>query len=174
MKEISADNWATRAFSIAEVVLVLAIMAILAGIALPRFGNAMVRQRADGLARRIAADLERARSHAMRSGLSQTCRFTLADNRYTLVGIPDPDHPASEYSVLVTASPNDGSLASFDLGGDGEIVFDMYGMPDSAGSVIIRVGDEYRTVTIDPESGETSVNVTENPPPETKQSESML
>ncbi len=174
MKKVTADQRTVRAFSITEVVLVLAIMAILAGIALPRFGNAMVRQRADGLARRIAADLELARGHAMKTGASQTCRFTLADNRYTLVGMPDRDDPASEYSVLVAASPHNGSLASLDLGGDGEIVFDMYGMPDSAGSVSIRVGDEYRTVTIDPETGETSVDVTENPPLETKEPESML
>ena len=157
MKRSCARRRPFRGYSLIEVILALAIVAILAGIALPRFGGAITRQRADGLARRIVADLKLAQRHAKRTGVNQTCSFDIADNSYTLEGMPDPDHAASVYSVRLSDEPYCGTLHSFDLDIDDKIIFDMYGLPDSAGLIVIRIGEEYRTITVDPDTGQASM-----------------
>jgi hypothetical protein len=46
-----------------------------------------------------------------------------------------------------------------DFGGDTEIVFNGYGLPlnGAGGSVVIQVGSHFRTVKVDSETGEASV-----------------
>ncbi|MCH8259363.1 MAG: hypothetical protein IIC46_04065, partial [Planctomycetes bacterium] len=44
-------------------------------------------------------------------------------------------------------------LASVDLGGDAQLTFDGFGVPDSGGSVVVQAGDYQYTVVVDPETG---------------------
>jgi type II secretory pathway pseudopilin PulG len=137
--------------------MVLAIIAFLATIAAPRITNAVTRQRADAMARRIAADLQYARQRATTTSQSQTVQF-VGVTAYRIVGMPHPDHPGQEYTVNLADDPYGAEGVSADFGGDNELIFDIYGLPDSGGEAVIRVGNHARTITVDAETGEASVS----------------
>ncbi len=136
-----------------EVVLVIVIIATLAAVAVPRFSNTLARQRVEAAARRIVADLALAQRRARTTNASQTVRFTLGTHEYTLIGMPHPDHPSSAYEVLLSEEPYRASIVSADFGEDLEIIFDVFGVPDSSGSVVISVGNHVRTVTVEAVTG---------------------
>lgn len=145
------------ASTVLELVFVLAIVAILASMALPRFSGAAVRQRADAAARRVAADLALARKHARQSSTSQTVVFDVAADSYQLAGMSHPDHPANEYVVRLGEEPYRAAIVSANFAGQKQVIFDGYGMPDSGGTVVIQVGTEQRAITLDVDAGEASV-----------------
>jgi prepilin-type N-terminal cleavage/methylation domain-containing protein len=150
---------ASRAFSLFELAIVTAIIAIFAAIAIPRFGSSIALRQVEGAALRIAADLELARRHAMTASINQEVRFVGGQNSgYTLVGLTHPDNSGEEYVVSQAGDLNNVEAVSIDFGGDLVVIFDMYGKPDSGGTVEIRAGDHYRTVTLDAETGRPSVS----------------
>ncbi len=150
---------AGRAFTLIEVVMVVIILGILGAIAMPRVSNSITLHSVNGAARRIAADLDFARQHAMTASTSQTVQFSGGANAgYLLLGIPHPDHSHLAYRVVLAHDGHGAKVVSADFGGDSEIIFDMYGVPDSGGSVVIRVGDRYRTITVDADTGRASVS----------------
>ena len=136
-------------FSLAELACIVVIIGILAAIAAPRLSNSLAIQRVEAAARRIVVDLAFAQRRAKNSNASQTLRFDPAVDEYSLVGMPHPDHPAREYGVALQDEPYRATLVSADFGEDSDIIFDVFGVPDSSGSVIIRVGNHLRTVTVD-------------------------
>jgi type II secretory pathway pseudopilin PulG len=144
-------------FTLLELVFVLAIIAMLAGMAIPRFSAATARQQADGAARRVLSDLALARKHACHCSTSQTVVFDVAANSYQLVGMPHPDRPTKEYTVRLAQEPYRTAIVSADFGGQKQVVFDGYGMPDSGGTVVLQVGTEQRVITLDVDSGQASV-----------------
>jgi type II secretion system protein H len=142
------------AFTLIELVVVLFIVGMLAAVAVPRFAGSAVRQRVDAAARRVAADLNLARRHAYQSSASQTVTFDVAADRYKLAGMPDPDRPAVDYEVDLGDEPYQADLLSANFSGNAKVVFNAYGMPDFGGVVVVAVGDEQRTVNVDPDTGE--------------------
>ncbi len=147
-----------RAFSLAEFVSVAVIIGILAAIAAPRFSNSLALQRVEAAARRIVVDLALAQRHARSASTDQTVRFEPASHEYCLAGMPHPNHPGWEYSVSLAKEPYGTVLVSADFGGDTEIVYDIYGRPDSGGAANIRVGVHDRTITVDAETGLASIS----------------
>jgi prepilin-type N-terminal cleavage/methylation domain-containing protein len=138
-----------RGFSMVELVLVVCIMAIVASMAVPRFANSLTRNRVEAAARRVAADLSLARQRARMASASQSVVFDAAGNSYRLPGLPDPDHPGSEYVVQLGAAPYEATLHRIDLGNDSLITFDAYGVPDKFGSVTVQCGEFVRVITVD-------------------------
>ncbi|MEK7391029.1 MAG: prepilin-type N-terminal cleavage/methylation domain-containing protein, partial [Fibrobacterota bacterium] len=144
-------------FSIVELVCVVVIIGILSTMAIPRFGNSIALHSADAAARRIGADLELARRRAMTTSVSQTVRLQSGKlANYTLVGFPNPNHPRQPYTVSLAKDCYGVELESYNVGGDLDLVFDMYGVPDSAGQIVIRIGAHTRTIAIDAGNGRTS------------------
>ena len=47
--------------------------------------------------------------------------------------------------------------APVDMGGDAQLTFDGYGLPDTGGFVIVQAGDYQYTVVVDPETGAAEV-----------------
>ncbi len=136
-----------------EVILVVVIIATLAAVAVPRFSNTLTRQRVEAAARRIVADLALAQRQARTTNASQTVSFTLGTHEYTLIDMPHPDHPSLTYKVVLSDEPYRASLVSANFGGDTDIIFDVFGVPDSGGSVVISVGNQVRTVTVEAVTG---------------------
>ena len=69
-----------RAFSLLELIIVLAIVAMMAAIAVPRFGSSYARYRADGAARQIAATLNLVQSDASISSSARRVEFDVVDD----------------------------------------------------------------------------------------------
>ncbi len=142
-----------RAFSLIELVLVVAIISILSAIAMPRVGGAIARQRVDAAARRVVMDLALARRSAELANASRTAAFLPAQAKYTLTGVQPLDGVGTDYVVILKEEPYGATIVSADFGGDPDLVFDVFGRPDSDGSVVIQVGNEIRTVSVDPDTG---------------------
>ena len=146
----------SKAFSLLELVLVMAILAILLAMAAPRYGTAVARYQAEMAARRVVADLALARSRARITSTQHTVAFTPAADQYQLPGVSDLKNSGADYLVDLSARPYHADLLSADFGGDGTVVFDGYGMPDSSGQVIVQVGDILKIITLDQDTGKAS------------------
>jgi len=128
---------------------VVLVMGILAMIAVPKFTSFNLQQRAEAAVRRITADLSMAQRQARFTGSDRRIVFSVVGNGYTLIGIPDLDHPNQPYVVSLGEEPYGATIVSVNFGGDPELVFDGYGNPDTSGAVVISVGDYKKSVSVE-------------------------
>jgi prepilin-type N-terminal cleavage/methylation domain-containing protein len=148
-----------RAFTLTEVTLVAVIISIISAIAIPRFGASLARYRAERASCRLKADLLLARDKAIHQGRAFTVSFiTGTASSYTLIGLRDPDRSTADTTVILSREPYLTTLGSLSVGPDTSIIFDGFGIPDSAGSMVLSVGSATRTLTIDGQSGEVTLS----------------
>jgi hypothetical protein len=84
---------------------------------------------------------------------SRTVVFSIAASNYVATDITDLDRPTSYFVVRLSAAPFSTSIVSVDLGGDAEIVFDGFGLPDTGGTIVLQSGNLQRTIVIDGSTG---------------------
>ena len=145
------------AFSLLELVLVVAILAVVAAVAAPRYGRAAARYRAELAAQRIAADLDLARRSARAAGVSRSVVFSVATQSYSLPGQGGMERKSATYTISLASRPYEVRLLTADFGGDGTVVFNGYGVADSDGTVLLQAGQERRTVVFRAASGKATV-----------------
>jgi prepilin-type N-terminal cleavage/methylation domain-containing protein len=148
------------AYTLVEIVVVLAIMAILWAIAAPRYAAAMSRYRAEAAARRIAADLAMARQQAIQTSSSVTVSFDQINNAYTIPGITSLDRKSSNYTVNLAADPYQVTLGTvpFLLG---QVTFNAYGSADQSGTITVQSASGFQwTITLEATFGKVSVSGT--------------
>ena len=63
------------------------------------------------------------------------------------------DGAPGNYSVSLSAEPYRVTLALADFGGNPQVTFDGWGLPDSGGTIAVKLGSQQRTVTVDSETG---------------------
>jgi type II secretory pathway pseudopilin PulG len=141
------------ALTMLDLITVVVILGVISVIAIPRYADFVAQQRLNAAVRRVSTDLELAQQEARFTGTSRTVTFDVAANRYSLEGTKDIDHPTEPYVVYLGREPYRVTMASADFGGDADIVFNGYGVPDSGGSVILRIGKRQSAVTVDVETG---------------------
>jgi len=147
---------AARAFSLVELVLVIAITAMVTAIAAPRYANSVARYRADSAARRVAADLALAQNNASTAGRVQPVVFV--SRSYQMPGMAHLDGKSyGDYTVDLGADPYKVTRVAAEFGGDATVKFDLYGNPDTGGSVVVEVGDFRRVVVLSPDSGRVTI-----------------
>ena len=153
---------ARHAFTIIEVLMVLFVLGVMSTLAVPRYGNFVAQHRAESAARRIAADIALARRNARLTSTSQTIQFDVSTNRYVISGMSSLDDPAGFYTVSLADEPYGASIASISLdsNNNGTITFDGYGVANTGGSIVIRVGVYGRTIQIDAATGRTTISTT--------------
>lgn len=145
-----------RAFTLVELVLVIGIIAIAAAIAIPRYADALLRYRADAAARRISGDLALARSRANTTSTAHSVVFSVAANEYRIPEMADASTGAA-YTVRLGDAPYRATLVSASFGGESQVSFNGYGVPNCGGALLIRAGSVERTVVLDATSGRASV-----------------
>ncbi len=145
-----------RGFTYIEVVITVLLMGILAGMAAPSYFTSIASYQAEMAAKRVVHDLHFARSEAQRSSQSRTVRFDTETNSYSLEGVADINASANGYVTSLSKNPFSATLVSASLGGDAVVVFDMYGRPDSDGTVVVQAGSVQRTVELS-DDGEADV-----------------
>lgn len=146
-------TFARGAFSLVEMVMVLTVISVVAAIAVPRFNGAITRRRLESAVTRIVQDIALARQHARLS--SGDVKMSFAKNRatYSMDKVPDPNAPGTMYSVDLRGAPYHVTdwITTFTL--NEALTFDMYGVPDKGGSILIGVGRESKFINIDPDTG---------------------
>lgn len=141
-------------FTLVELVMVLAIAAVVAAMAAPRWGRSMARWQVDAAARRLAADLAWAQSRARVTSSRQTVNFNVTSGQYQLVGVPDPDHPANTYTVSLGQAPYRCAIVSAaPADTNGNVTFDGYGTPSAGGTIVLQCGDFQRVVQVNAAAG---------------------
>jgi len=146
----------SNGFSLMELALVIAIMAVFAAIAAPRYGRASGRYRLDLAARRVAADLRLAQSSAKTASASRTVVFTAETHQYHLSDIPAPDGAAGGYTVSLSAEPYGANLAGVDFNDTAQVIFSGWGLPNHGGTITLAVGSQQKTVSVDGDTGQIS------------------
>ncbi len=136
---------------------VLLIIGIVAAAATPRFSAALSARRVEAAARRIAADLEAARTTARMTSQQQSITFDVANQRYTLAGMANMDQPGKTYTVSLSGGIYSSSFSSVSLGGDATLVFNGYGIPDSGGTIVVQSGGSTKKITIEATTGATVI-----------------
>jgi len=137
--------------------MVIAIIAIVAAVAAPRFGQAAARYHIDLAARRIAMDLALAARQARNAGTTRTVTFSAAGTQYTISDLAGFESSGQPYLVDLQAEPYRCRIDSADFGGDRLVRFDAFGRADSGGQVALKAGDYTRTVTLDAVSGKATI-----------------
>ena len=153
-------TWQHRpAFTLVELVVCLAILAIVAAIAAPRYGASIARYRAELAAKRIVADLELIRSRARAQGSYESATFYASGEYYRMISDPDLNDSTKEYVVYLNEAPYRADIVevSFRSGTRNYMRYGNYGHPYWGGYVTVRAGDVERTVVVDPDSGEAYV-----------------
>jgi type II secretion system protein H len=153
-------RWAGRqgGVSLLELMLVLAIIAIFAAMAVPRYGRASARYRLDLAARRLAADLRLAQTHAKITSSSHTVTFSAGSEQYQLLNVPALDGAPGTYTVLLSAEPYRTDLASVNLiNGASQITFSGWGLPDTGGTVVLSAGGQQKTIAVAADTGQVSI-----------------
>lgn len=146
-----------RGFSLVELVIVLAIVAVFAAVAVPKYSQSLARYRADATARRVVADLDRGRAKAASSSQSWVVNIDLAKHELIIPGAGDLDTGTDDYVARLAEAPYEAKIVSANFGGGVAVTFDGFGVPDNGGSVVVKAGGEQRTITLDAQSGKASV-----------------
>lgn len=146
-----------RGFSVVELILVVAILAMLGALVVPQIGSAGSGYRADAAARRIAADLNYARGQARLTSTAHSIEFDAAANRYTFADLNHPDRSSAKYAVSLARPPYEVTLKGADFEGATTLTYSAFGLPSAGGEVEIRCGSAARVVEVDGTTGEARI-----------------
>lgn len=144
-------------FTLFEMVIVLAVVAVVSAVAIPRYSNAVQRYRAEAAARRIASDLERTRTLARAGSSERTIEFRPSTLAYYIEGERSLDRRSFASLVRLAEEPYRARSLSADLGGDLVLRFNGYGVPDSGGEIVVATGTAKRRVRVDGGTGAVTI-----------------
>jgi prepilin-type N-terminal cleavage/methylation domain-containing protein len=143
------------AFTLIELTLVVAAIAILSAIAIPRYSSSLNRYRVEMAAKRLVADFALARSAARASATGQVVNFATPTNGYTLTGLAAPDGRTGDYVVKLGEEPYKVTIGSIVFGTNSaqSVRFTRYGTPEVGGTIVLSSGSYQKTVMLDPVTG---------------------
>ena len=146
-----------RGFSMMEVVVTMMIMAVMAGVSVPRIMSNLSDYRAESAANRIASDLRLAQKHARTTGTSETVTFDVASDHYSFSTVPDPKTNTQIYSVDVSDYPYSATMTRVDFGGSQSVTFNGLGFPGASGTLTVSSGQSSWGISLEAVSGSLSV-----------------
>ena len=146
------SNRRRSGLSLLDIVVSVLIIGVLAASAGPRFAGTLEFYRTQTAAERIQIDLNLAREFAISTSSTVLVQFSPATDNYSIPTMSHLDSPSLPYAVEIDAA-YDAEIVSALLGGDSAIQFDLYGQPDSGGTITVQSGGTLQTVTVDPDTG---------------------
>jgi prepilin-type N-terminal cleavage/methylation domain-containing protein len=142
---------ARRGFSLAELVVVMAIIATLAAVTVPRFASAGSSYKARGAAERIADSIRDAASTARARSSTVRVRLSPAGDSFN-AAVLSPLEYIALYSTTERPFGADATEARF-ADSSGRLEIDGFGNFSTSAIFALRVGDETRTVMVDAGAG---------------------
>lgn len=148
-------------FTLIEVVLVVMVLGVMAGVAVPRYQAALDGMELECAAKRLASDLRLARQTAIQTATTRGLEFSPADDFYQTLTtgggpIDDPDHPGSPLEVRFDHAGSRVLIDSTEFTDD-EIRFDFRGDPTEEGGLVLSTRRSSVTVAV---SGAGAVSIT--------------
>jgi prepilin-type N-terminal cleavage/methylation domain-containing protein len=145
-------------FTLIELVIVLLIISVLAGMAIPTFFDSLLFHQVESAARRVKSDLELARRTARQTSSPQSITFSNQDKTYRLsTAVKHLDNPHGEYTVDLSAEPYQLERVTADFEGAPSAEFDGYGAPTRGGKVDLECKSLKCTVKLDRITGEVTI-----------------
>ena len=154
-----------RGYTLAEMVIVVLIIAILAAIAVPMLAETLDEARLDAAARRLVSDIHYAQALSLQKGNLHGLVFNADSESYELHELPAGESGTVIITNPLTKQPFARSMASLDEGIDIvrttffgiHVFFDAFGAPIFPGTIELRRGDQMRIITVDAASGRVTV-----------------
>lgn len=147
-----------KGFSLMELSLVVVLLALLTGIAAPRYSSSTNNYQVNMAARKVAADLGRARADAWNRGVHRTVTFNTTALQYTLTAVADMNNSTlADTVVSLNISPYNLTQITASFGGGASVIFDGYGMPNNGGTVTVTSGTLSQTVTLNATTGNITI-----------------
>lgn len=146
-----------RGFSLIELVLTVVIVGVVAAMAVPRYADALSRYHIEAAARRVVADIDHARAHAKASSAGVAVHFDTATDTVSVPGLPSLTQPDVAFSTVLSDEPYHTRLTGANFNGNPRLDFDGYGQPAAGGTIVLRSGGLARSITVDSNTGEASV-----------------
>ncbi len=143
-------------FTIMELMVVLLVMGIVAATATPSFYASLRYHEIETAARRVVLDLKQAQHAARVKSLPQTLAFSNATT-YTLSSGGSLQGSSQAYAVDLSRTPYELDDVTLNLGGPTSVAFDGYGNASVGGTIVLRIGDKTRTITINQTNGQITV-----------------
>ena len=138
-----------RAFSLIELVLVMAIIGVVSAIAMPRYQSATNRNRLNAAVSRAISDFELAHELALVTGKDVTIKFNINKETATITAAD-----GQEYVTDYDQSPYHADIKSHDMNGTKQVVFNGYGLPNhSAAQLWVTMDGVKVIVYLDPNTG---------------------
>jgi len=163
------DNRWRPGFTLVELLIVIVLLGIVGGLALPMLGDSKQLQLREA-ARLLAADIEFTQNESIAHGDDpRMIKFDTANNQYWIAPASAPDTPITDivlqepYLVSLGSGRAAGvglvTIQSIDLSGDDELRFDAYGSPDQTGpaTITLSAGTSTLTIQVAPGSGEVTI-----------------
>lgn len=147
-------RYAPRGFTLAELLIAMLLVAILAAIALPKWTDALRRRKLAMAAHRIVADIHRAQSAATVSSSSKIITFNTALHQYTISGLSSLETGSALYTVNLAHEPFQCQLNSvFGQTGTQSLTFNGYGETGTSGNIVLSAGSNQKTIVFSAATG---------------------
>ncbi len=140
-------TFSTLGFTFVEILVVIAILIILAGLAIPFYQSFQLSSQLDNTAQEVVQSLRRAQSQAMASDYFSEYGIFFGAHDYTIFRGASFD-PADTFNEVFNVSST--LTINLALGGSSSVVFSrVQGVPNNTGSItLISANGEERLITI--------------------------
>jgi prepilin-type N-terminal cleavage/methylation domain-containing protein len=141
-----------RAFTLIEIVMVVAITAVILTIATPYFAQLSARQRLSMSASRVAAELKFASAVSRATGVERTLTIDPAARSMAVTPVPLNNNP-----LLLAKWPHQVTSVDASFNGAKSVAFDIWGRPKVTGTITIKIGSRTKIVRADSATGEVTI-----------------
>lgn len=138
----------TRAgFTLVELAVVVALLAVVAAIAAPRFASASARARLDAASSRVVNDISITAASARAASASRQMVFNTLEDQYVMMGVPSRGAFVNR-SVRLSGQPYETNLVSASFDGSPLLSMNGYGLAEFSGAINLAVGKLGRRIVL--------------------------